>query len=528
MLRKKLGSIFLAGVMIVTAVSLCIRPSAASAANSRRDYADEVVVLVNEQRANAGLKPLQAVPVLNDAAEVRATEIIEQYSHTRPDGRLCFSILDDNNIGYRTAAENCVYGRSSPEAAVNSWMNSEGHRANILSETSTYIGVGVVEQDDVLYWVQMFTGGVELPDAYIPEKTTTQPTDPPATVTGTCGENLTWEFDESTGTLTISGTGKMNDYDDEDAPWKSLAVTEAVIEDGVTSIGNSAFYECLSLSSVTMPSSLTSIGNYGFAACDSLPSVTIPDGVTSIGFEAFEYCGSLTSVTIPDSVTSIGSYAFAYTPWFSAIVDENGYCVVNHILISVSTLVEGEYVIPDGVTSIGESAFLWCQNMTSVIIPASVTSIGNGSFDGCYKLISVTIENPDCEIFDSPYTITNDYVNDECTFTGTIYGYTNSTAQAHAEKYNYTFKSLDERPTPEYSIGDVDGDGVISTSDAAAILVEIASIGAGTKPSFTDAQNTAANLNGGDLDTGDAALILQYIAVVGAGEDITIDDYIKS
>ena len=144
----------------------------------------------------------------------------------------------------------------------------------------------------------------------------------------------------------------------------------------------------------------------------------------------------------------------------------------------------------------------------------------------------MVIENPDCEIFDDIDVITNGLdENGDPYFNGTIYGYTDSTAQAYAETYGYTFKSLDERPDlsdTEYTTGDVDGDGGISTSDAAAILVEIASIGAGAKPTFTDAQNTAANLSGGDLDTGDAALILQYIAVVGAGENITIDDYIKS
>ena len=117
---------------------------------------------------------------------------------------------------------------------------------------------------------------------------------------GTCGakgSNLTWTLD-SEGVLTISGSGDMHGYGSSDAPWygSRSRVKSAVIAEGVTSIGESAFENCRSLTSVTIPNSVTSIGRYAFYYCTSLTSVTIPDSVTSIGGSAFYNCTSLTDV----------------------------------------------------------------------------------------------------------------------------------------------------------------------------------------------------------------------------------------
>ena len=168
---------------------------------------------------------------------------------------------------------------------------------------------------------------------------------------GTCGakgSNLTWTLD-SEGVLTISGSGDMHGYGSSDAPWygSRSRVKSAVIAEGVTSIGESAFENCRSLTSVTIPNSVTSIGRYAFYYCTSLTSVTIPDSVTSIGWLAFNGCTSLTSVTIPDGVTIINDAVF------------NG-CTS---LTSVT--------IPDSVTSIGGSAFYNCTSLTDVYYAGS-------------------------------------------------------------------------------------------------------------------------------------------------------------
>ena len=126
---------------------------------------------------------------------------------------------------------------------------------------------------------------------------------------GANGNNLTWTLD-SAGRLNITGTGAMKDYytsSTTTAPWYSHSddILQVTIGNGVTSIGDYAFYYCRSLTSVTIPNSVTTIGNDAFRYCSSLTSVTIGNGVTSIGDYAFSGCSSLTSVTIPNSVTHI-------------------------------------------------------------------------------------------------------------------------------------------------------------------------------------------------------------------------------
>ena len=138
------------------------------------------------------------------------------------------------------------------------------------------------------------------------------------------------------------------------------------IPQGITAIGDGAFYFCSSLTSVSIPDSVTAIGDSAFLYCKSLTSVSIPDSVTAIGDSAFYYCESLTSVSIPDSVTAIGDSAFYYCESLTSVT------------------------IPDSVTSIGDSAFYYCESLTSVTIPDSVTSIGDGAFSAC-KSLTLTV-----------------------------------------------------------------------------------------------------------------------------------------
>lgn len=198
---------------------------------------------------------------------------------------------------------------------------------------------------------------------------------------GTCGANLTWTL-YNEGILTISGTGSMNDYSyTSAAPWDSrrTSVKKVVIENGVTTIGNYAFYNCTNLTSVTIGNSVTTIGGSAFSSCGSLTSVTIPASVTSISKSAFNICNDLTSIEVD--------------------ANNNNYCDIDGVLFSkdqkaILRYPEGKVgacSIPDSVTDIGDYAFYRCIGLASVIIGNSVTTIGSYAFGYCDDISGVTI-----------------------------------------------------------------------------------------------------------------------------------------
>lgn len=131
-----------------------------SSSGAQADFESEVLRLVNVERAKYGLTALQSTAALDKAAQQRAEELVSSMSHTRPDGRSCFTILSDNGISYYYAGENVAGGQTTPEKVVEGWMGSEGHRANILNANFKYLGVGYVKANTGYkhYWAQEFIG----------------------------------------------------------------------------------------------------------------------------------------------------------------------------------------------------------------------------------------------------------------------------------------------------------------------------------------------------------------------------------
>lgn len=232
---------------------------------------------------------------------------------------------------------------------------------------------------------------------------------------GKCGENVSWSLKD--GVLTISGTGKMNDYVSKSSPFYDRNDIKSVeIKSGVTSIGNWAFTDCRGLTKITIPSSVTSIGNDAFGGCTILTSVKIPSSVTSIGAEAFVYCSSLKSITIPSSIKSIVDWTFEQCTSLTSVT------------------------IQKGVTSIGYEAFKNCTSLTSVTIPNSVTSIGDLAFGDCLMLSSVTIPKSVTSI--GEYAIGFDSEGMQTGGGFTIYGVKGTAAEKYAKDYYLKFESI--------------------------------------------------------------------------------------
>ncbi len=125
---------------------------------SEHAFIQQVVNFVNQERAKAGLSPLTIDTKVQAAAMVRAEECEVRFSHTRPDGSNFATALKEQNVSYRSSGENIAYGQQTPEAVMKAWMNSSGHRANIMNPNFTTIGVGYYENaNGTDYWCQLFT-----------------------------------------------------------------------------------------------------------------------------------------------------------------------------------------------------------------------------------------------------------------------------------------------------------------------------------------------------------------------------------
>ena len=150
---KRTVSLIAAAALLFGFFGLFALPAAA--AGSTAGYAAEVAALVNAERAKAGLGPLGSLDSLSAAAKKRAGELVRLYSHTRPGGRGCFTVLDDYGIEISAGAENIAVGQDTPAEVMQAWMKSAGHKKNILGNYDR-LGVGVHVKNGKIYWVQLF------------------------------------------------------------------------------------------------------------------------------------------------------------------------------------------------------------------------------------------------------------------------------------------------------------------------------------------------------------------------------------
>lgn len=135
------------------------KPTQTTTPSDTSAYAKEVLRLVNEQRKAYGLSEVSWDEKAAQAAQTRAVELATTFSHTRPDGSSCFTALSENNVSYLSAGENIAYGQKSPAKVMEAWMNSDGHRGNILDSTYNAVGIGVyVVEGGGYYWTQLFIG----------------------------------------------------------------------------------------------------------------------------------------------------------------------------------------------------------------------------------------------------------------------------------------------------------------------------------------------------------------------------------
>lgn len=210
------------------------------------------------------------------------------------------------------------------------------------------------------------------------------------------------QYSYESKTLTITGSGAMNAFENADSVvWKSIrsAAEKVVIAEGVTSVGNYAFYEMSALKEVHLASTVTAIGNYAFAFCGSLETVSLPEGLTSVGEGAFEGCGKLSSVYLRSQVSSLGERAFAY-------------CYSMTTVMSTGEL-----------SGIPSGAFKNCRSLETAIFHTSLTAdkVAADAFEGASKTFAdVTLTDS----VNASTTVTVHYVYEDGTQASADFVYT--------------------------------------------------------------------------------------------------------
>lgn len=271
-----------------------------------------------------------------------------------------------------------------------------------------------------------------------------------AATNGTCGDNVYWTLENST--LYIRGTGGMENYKNEfNVPWREYRddITKVDISNGVTSIGDLAFCECINIESVKMPEGITRIGLHAFAQCENIKTIsipasvlnvdayafadtgiaeiTLPVGIQSIGNAAFLGCKNLKFIKIPDTITQLPNYIFQDCKALENVnlpntLKQIGVGSFNscsslksiNIPTSVNKIETSAFFqcgqltnikLPNNITTISQGAFMQCGRLEKISIPQGVTTIENGAFSFCTSLKMVSI--PDTVTYMSSYAFSN-------------------------------------------------------------------------------------------------------------------------
>ena len=288
------------------------------------------------------------------------------------------------------------------------------------------------------------------------------------------------------------------------------SLNNVTFNDKTTTIHDNLFKECSGLKTITIPDTITSIGNSAFLSCSNLTEIEIPASVTNIGINAFKDCTSLEKLTLNEGLTTLSQECFANTKITSVTIPST--------LSSVNMDLEYYYGGPFGgcklleditidekATKIPDYLFKNCSSLATIDIPYFVRNIGKSAFEDCTSLKDVTIHNPYCDINNKNNTISN---------SATIHSYTPSTAKNYAQSFEREFVSLGS-----FTLGDVNEDGSINSSDASKVLEEYALIQTGAEPTFTEIQKISADVNKDyTIDSSDASKILAYYADSSTGK----------
>lgn len=211
-----------------------------------------------------------------------------------------------------------------------------------------------------------------------------------AAESGSCGSSLSWTL--SDGILTIEGSGAMTDFPESTmAPWYSLRgeIQKVILPNGLTRVGDLAFYDCYRLTSVDLPDSVKSIGEFAFASCEKLQLLDLGDGLQSIGDDAFHGCWDLTGAALPQSLTAIGEQAFYdCSSLTSIVIPPNVTSLGSATFAYCTSLVRAE--VQTKLTKLPDWTFFGCSQLSTLILPDTITGMGNAALRDCDDLNTVS------------------------------------------------------------------------------------------------------------------------------------------